>query len=55
MEYIEIGHVIKSHGLKGEMKILVKGVRKQIVGQTEAVFISKSGQMEPYFIEYTIK
>ena len=53
MEYIEIGHVIKSHGLKGEMKILVRGVRKIILEKVDAVFIAHSGLMEPYFIEYT--
>ena len=52
MKHIEIGHVIKAHGLKGEMKVLVKGIRKKILNQSEAVFLGKSGQLEPYFVEY---
>ena len=52
MEYIEIGHVIKAHGLKGEMKILTNGVKKDILRNTDVVFISLHGQIEPHFIEY---
>jgi 16S rRNA processing protein RimM len=53
MEYIKIGFVGKTHGLKGELKLSVEEDFIEAFNDTDAVFVEVRGQKTPFFIEGT--
>jgi 16S rRNA processing protein RimM len=50
-EYIVIGHTLKAHGAKGELKIMIKEAYHEDLLQSEVVFINVKGKPLPFFIE----
>ncbi len=54
LKLIEIGHIIRSHGVRGEVKISInKQIKSEITGKNKKlpVFILFSGLPVPFFIE----
>jgi 16S rRNA processing protein RimM len=48
---IKIGHTLKPHGLKGEIKVFVEEQYEEDLFQSETVFLEIAGRNIPYFIE----
>jgi 16S rRNA processing protein RimM len=51
MEYIQIGFTKKTHGVKGELKIVIEEVFEDIFLEADRVFIEVRGNKMPYFIQ----
>lgn len=51
MEYIQIGFTKKTHGVKGELKIIIEEVFEDIFLEADRVFIEVRGNKMPYFIQ----
>ncbi|NJK84168.1 MAG: 16S rRNA processing protein RimM [Saprospiraceae bacterium] len=49
--FIEIGKIIKPHGVKGELKVSVEEAYWEDFNNTKAVFINTLGQKLPYFVK----
>jgi len=48
---IRIGHVVKSHGLKGEVRVDLEVTRPAKYKKLESVYIDVDGKLVPFFIE----
>lgn len=51
MDYVEIGKLQKTHGLKGEIKGVVEERYWPDLAEVEAIFLDERGAHMPYFIE----
>jgi len=51
MELVEIGKIVKHHGLDGAMRISIPDEYLEDFVSAEVVFIQQSGQPVPFFIE----
>jgi 16S rRNA processing protein RimM len=50
-ECYELGRIIKPHGLKGEVQILLDVDYPEDYEDMESVFVEQKGELVPYFIE----
>ena len=50
-QYFEIGEIINTHGVKGELKVMPLTDEITRYDELEWVYIDKGGKMEKYFIE----
>lgn len=48
----KLGHIVKKHGLKGELSILLDVDYPEDYRQLESVFVEVNKQLVPFFIEY---
>jgi 16S rRNA processing protein RimM len=48
----KLGHIVKKHGLKGELSILLDVDFPEDYRQLESVFVEVNKQLVPFFIEY---
>ena len=50
-ECYQLGHIIKTHGLKGMVKIELDVDDPNNYSKLESVFVEKSGNLVPFFIK----
>jgi 16S rRNA processing protein RimM len=50
-EFVKIGYTMKSHGLKGEIKVNVDEKYEDDFEKAEVIFITVKGIVSPFFIE----
>ena len=50
-ECYQLGHIIKTHGLKGMVKIELDVDDPNNYSKLESVFVEKSGNLIPFFIK----
>lgn len=51
-DYVNVGRIGKTHGLKGELKLTLEDQFLMDVMQVEALFVEERGKKTPYFIDY---
>ncbi|MGE5473111.1 MAG: ribosome maturation factor RimM [Ignavibacteriales bacterium] len=52
IEYLEIGKIINTHGVKGELKVLPLTDDARRFDKLESLFIDQKGELKKYDIEY---
>lgn len=50
--FVKVGHIGKSHGLKGELKITVEDAYFDDLVDIDSLLVAVGGQYVPYFVEY---
>jgi 16S rRNA processing protein RimM len=51
MDFVKIGKIGSTHGLKGELKLLVEDAYWDDFEQVKVIFLEQKGSKMPYFIE----
>ena len=49
--FVDVGHLVKKHGLNGDVLIRINEDYKEDLQKTEKIFIEHHGQKIPYFID----
>ena len=48
----QLGYIVKSHGLNGEVQALIDADHPEVYNQLESVFVKQGQSLVPFFIEY---
>ncbi len=52
MEYVQIGFTKKTHGIRGEIKVVIEEQFEDVFLEQERVFLDIRGSKQPFFIEH---
>ncbi len=50
-DYFELGNVVKTHGLKGELMLLLDVDQPEYYKKLESIFLEINGKLVPFFIQ----